>query len=99
MELTKLDLPDPVDPAKRRWGIFARLAMTYQPPTSLPTPIVMGCVLFMAVGDLSTSPSVTISRSVLGISTPIALLPGMGARMRTSLLATAYAMLLVSAVM
>ncbi len=28
MELTKLDLPEPVDPATRRWGIFARLAMT-----------------------------------------------------------------------
>jgi S-DNA-T family DNA segregation ATPase FtsK/SpoIIIE len=39
--------------------------------------------------ERSTSPSETISRSVFGISTPIALLPGMGERMRTSLLATA----------
>ena len=36
--------------------------------------------------------------SVLGISMPIADLPGIGDRMRTSALATAYAMLRLSAV-
>ena len=44
------------------------------------------------------SPSDTISASTLGISTPIADLPGIGDRMRTSALATAYAMFLLSAV-
>ena len=44
IEFTKLDLPEPVDPATSRWGIFARFATTYPPPTSLPTPIVMGWV-------------------------------------------------------
>ena len=28
IELTKLDLPDPVEPATRRWGILARFATT-----------------------------------------------------------------------
>ena len=44
IELTKLDLPEPVEPATRRCGIFARFARTYPPPTSLPTPIVIGWV-------------------------------------------------------
>ncbi len=89
IEFTKLDFPDPVEPATRRCGIFARLATTKLPPTSLPTPIVSGCVLFCAAADRSTSPRATVSRSVFGISMPIALLPGIGERMRTSLEATA----------
>jgi hypothetical protein len=28
IELTKLDLPEPVAPATSRWGILARFAMT-----------------------------------------------------------------------
>ncbi len=28
IELTKLDFPEPVEPATRRWGILARLATT-----------------------------------------------------------------------
>ncbi len=51
--------------------------------------MVIGCALFVAADDRSTSPSETISRSVFGISTPMALRPGMGERMRTSLEATA----------
>src|SRR5690606_39473848 len=42
IELTKLDLPAPVAPATSRCGIFARLAMTYPPSTSLPTPMTIG---------------------------------------------------------
>ncbi len=89
IELTNDDLPAPVDPATRRWGILARFATTKPPSTSLPTPIVIGCALLVAAAERSTSPSATVSRSGLGISMPIALLPGMGERMRTSLLATA----------
>jgi hypothetical protein len=54
----------------------------------LPTPIVIGCVACAAAPERRTSPSVTISRSAFGISTPIALLPGIGERMRTSFEAT-----------
>ena len=45
-----------------------------------------------------TSPNATISRSVFGISIPTADFPGIGERMRTSLLATAYEMFFASAV-
>ena len=89
MAFTKLDLPAPVAPATKRCGIFARFATTKPPSTSLPMPIVSGCWDNLAFCDLRTSPSETVSRSVFGISIPIALLPGIGARMRTSLEATA----------
>ncbi len=58
----------------------------------------MGCWSLVATGDLSTSPRLTMSRSVLGISMPIADLPGIGDRILTSALLTAYAMFLDSAV-
>ena len=89
IEFTKLDLPAPVAPATSRCGILARFATTKPPSTSLPTPITSGCSLRRATWLRSTSPSATVSRSVLGISMPIAFLPGIGERMRTSELATA----------
>ncbi len=89
IEFTKLDLPEPVDPATSRWGILARFATTKPPSTSLPSPMVMGCTLFVLAPERSTSPKETISRSLFGISTPIALLPGIGERMFTSFEATA----------
>ena len=46
-----------------------------------------------------TSPKATISRSAFGISIPTADFPGIGERIRTSLLATAYEMFFASAVM
>jgi hypothetical protein len=49
----------------------------------------MGCWSALACGERSTSPRVTISLSVLGISIPIAERPGIGDRIRTSALATA----------
>ncbi len=88
IELMKLDLPEPVAPATSRCGIFARLATTNPPSTSLPRPLTIGWLSLRADGARSTSPSDTISASGLGISTPIADLPGIGDRMRTSALAT-----------
>ena len=41
-ELMKLDLPAPVAPATSRCGIFARLATTKPPSTSLPRPTTIG---------------------------------------------------------
>src|SRR6478735_5131045 len=98
IELMKLDLPDPVAPATSRCGIFARLATTKPPSTSLPSPTTIGWWSERAVLDRSTSPRETTSLSVLGISMPIADLPGIGLRIRTSADATAYAMFLDSAV-
>ena len=89
IELMKEDFPAPVAPATRRCGIFARLATTYWPRTFLPTPTVRGWSAFCATWERRTSPSMTVSRSVLGISMPMADLPGMGERMRTSAEATA----------
>ena len=48
--------------------------------------------------DRKTSPKETISRSLFGISIPTADFPGIGERILTSLLATAYAMFLLKAV-
>ncbi len=92
------DLPAPVAPATRMCGIFARLAQTKPPSTSLPRPTTIGWWSLVAVLLRRTSPRLTISRSVFGISMPIADLPGIGLRMRTSALATAYAMFFDSAV-
>ena len=91
--LMQEDLPAPVAPAMRMCGILARLATTKPPSMSLPRPTIMGCWSRVAVPLRSTSPRDTCSRSVLGISTPTALLPGIGDRIRTSADFTAYAML------
>ena len=95
----QLDLPAPVAPATRRCGIRVRLATTKPPSTSLPRATIIGCWSRWAIGERSTSPSITISGSAFGISTPTALLPGIGLRMRTSALFTAYAILRVRFVM
>jgi hypothetical protein len=87
--LMQVDLPAPVAPATRMCGIFARLAQTVCPSTSLPRPTSIGCASEVATRERSTSPRLTISRSALGISIPIADLPGIGDRIRTSALATA----------
>ena len=90
IELTKLDLPEPVAPATSRCGIFARLALTKWPSMSLPSPMHQRVRARLRAAPLrSTSPSRTISRSVLGTSMPTADLPGIGASSRTLSVATA----------
>ena len=92
-ELRQELLPAPVAPAIRMCGIFARLATTKPPSMSLPSATSIGWWSAVAARERSTSPSDTFSGSVFGISTPTALLPGIGLRMRTSGDFTAYAML------
>ena len=87
--LMQTDLPAPVAPAISMCGILARLATTVRPSTSLPRPTTIGWWSEVATGERSTSPRLTISRSVFGISTPMADLPGIGDRIRTSALFTA----------
>ena len=89
MELTKLDLPEPVEPATRRCGILARSAVTKSPSMSLPSPMSIGLCLLAVAGSVRTSASRTISRSRLGTSMPTADLPGIGASSRTLSVATA----------
>ena len=60
---------------------------------SLPSATSSGWWSLVAARERSTSPSATFSRSAFGISTPTALLPGIGEMMRTSGDFTAYAML------
>ena len=89
IELTKLDFPEPVEPATSRCGIFARLATRKWPSMSLPRPMPSGCASLRALPLRSTSPRRTISRSVFGTSIPTADLPGIGASSRTLSVATA----------
>ena len=89
MLLMQLDLPAPVWPAISTCGNVARFANTAWPAMSRPMLTSSGCFAFFASGLLRMSPSVTIGRILFGTSTPIALRPGIGARMRTSWLAIA----------
>ncbi len=63
--------------------------MNDRPAMSRPSPTWRGCVACFASVDTRMSPSVTSWRCLFGTSTPIALRPGIGARMRTSGLAIA----------
>ena len=89
IEFTNDDLPEPVAPATSRCGIFDMFATTKPPSTSLPSPTIIGWWSLRALPERSTSPRETISLSVFGISMPIADLPGIGDRIRTSADATA----------
>ena len=84
IELRQLDLPAPVAPAMRRWGMVARFIITALPLMSRPTATSSGWLARRASADRRMSPSATIWRSVFGTSMPMAWRPGMGARMRTS---------------
>ena len=80
----------------RMCGIVARFTIWGRPWTSLPSATVSGCVASFAAFDRRMSPSITKSRCLFGTSTPIADLPGIGAMIRTSGVASAYAMSLES---
>ena len=58
--------------------------MTARPAMSRPRATSSGWVARAASGEARMSPSATSWRRRLGTSTPMADLPGMGARMRTS---------------
>ena len=83
-ELMHDDLPAPVAPAMRTWGISARLASTGRPAMSRPRATSRGWVALAASAEVRMSPSRTSWRALFGTSTPMADRPGMGARMRTS---------------
>ena len=89
MQLMQLDLPAPVAPAISRCGVVARSRNTASPAMSLPIATSSGPVAAAASGARSRSPRATSWRVWLGTSTPIADLPGIGARMRTSVAAIA----------
>ena len=91
IELMQLDLPAPVAPAMSTCGNVVTSSIIDLPAMSRPSPTRSPVDVFAAAsGAESTSPSVTITRSLFGTSTPIALRPGIGARIRTSSDAMAY---------
>ena len=78
------DLPEPVAPDTSTWGISARLTITARPAMSRPRATSRGWTARSASGEARMSPRATSWRWRLGTSTPMADLPGIGARMRTS---------------
>ena len=81
------DLPEPVVPAISRCGMRARSVQTAAPEMSLPSQTESG--LAVAGRSPKMSPSVTRFGERFGTSTPTACLPGIGARMRISVVASA----------
>ena len=86
MEFIHDDFPDPVAPEMRMCGISARFPMTARPAMSRPMATSSGCVVGDGRASLESRMSrrETSCRVRFGTSTPMADLPGMGARMRTS---------------
>ena len=82
------DLPDPVVPAISRCGMRARSVQTALPEMSFPSQTDSG--LALPGRSPKMSPSVTSFGARFGTSTPTACLPGIGARMRISVVASAY---------
>ena len=73
------DLPDPVWPAIRVWGIFAISVTTMLPATSLPSANASFDLLFINSSDSIMSLKGTIFFSLFGTSIPTVCLPGIGA--------------------
>ena len=83
------DLPAPVCPAIKTCGSSDKLSNLGLPAISKPKPTFNGCFAFSASFDDKTSPKETSFLCLLGISIPIALLPGIGASNLTSGVANA----------
>ena len=84
--------PDPVDPAIRRWGIFARSSVNTSPAIVFPMARGRSAFASRNAVELITLRIVTSDRWEFGISTPTADFPGMGAMMRIPFAASLSAM-------
>ena len=84
IELIHDDLPAPVWPAIKTWGSSDKLISLAWPEISNPSPTFKGWSNFFASGEVRTSPNETSLLCLFGISIPIALLPGIGAKSLTS---------------
>lgn len=85
------DLPEPVEPATKRCGIFVKSNTFGVPIISLPKAAHILASLFKFCGLSSTSLKVTLDIVGFGISIPIVLFPGIGAWIITSFAAKARA--------
>src|SRR5687767_5218961 len=77
MALIATDLPEPVVPATRTWGIFARSATIGLPAMSLPMASVIGELISAYTRELRIWDRRTVWRLGLGISSPMHDLLGM----------------------
>ena len=69
--------------------MVARFKNTARPAMSFPMATSSGCCADAASGEARRSPRATNWRREFGTSTPIADLPGIGAKIRTSVAAIA----------
>ena len=72
IELMQLDLPAPVAPAMRRWGMVAEVHQDGPAGDVAADATSSGCVALRASSELRMSPSATRWRCRFGTSTPIA---------------------------
>ncbi len=89
--LTMTLLPEPVAPAIRRCGIFARSAARAWPATSRPSAKAMRDGIAATSGSSRIRRMATTLKSMFGISIPTTDLPGMGASIRMVRAASAIA--------
>ena len=94
IELIQTDLPEPVEPAISRWGIFVRSATTGFPLTSLPRTTGISAFESAQARDSTISLMQTGAAVLFGISIPTQSFPGTGARIRTDSDLSAIAMFL-----
>ena len=85
--LIHTDLPAPVAPAIRRWGIVAISLTIGLPAMSLPKAKLNFALVFLNSSDSKSSLKLTMVFSLLGTSIPTADLPGIGASILMSLAA------------
>ena len=84
MPFTPTDLPEPVIPATKRCGIFAKSPTTGVPEMSLPNATVSLDLASVNTGEDKISLNITSWRFSLGNSMPIVFLPAMVSTMRTA---------------
>ena len=83
IEFTHTDFPEPVEPAIKRCGVFAKSNNCASPVISFPKTTGIAIFLYAAVSVSISSLKLTIARSLFGTSIPTALFPGIGATIRT----------------
>ena len=83
--LIQTDLPEPVVPAIRRWGIFAKSSVAISPDVVFPTARERIDSASANSGLFTTDLKKTVAGFRLGISIPTDDFPGIGAMTRTLL--------------
>ena len=93
IEFIQTDLPEPVAPAIKRWGISSIPDNRIFPSTSLPKVSGISDLIFLNSLESISSLRETASFSLFGTSMPTTVFPGIGASILRSELARAIAIL------